>query len=137
MGVRAGIIVAGMVAVLGSGAIAQKPAGAPAGERVARCMIKTAEAEWKGACRFARGENGSFAVTPLEGPVGGASTINVSVVRYGIAEVNGLTADGVNSRWGWARRWWDERGYDVMGFGERAWDERGCWFGQDFRICAY
>lgn len=45
--------------------------------------------------------------------------LSVSIVEMspGIAEVSGLTQDGINSRWGQARR------------------DGACWSGEDFRIC--
>lgn len=45
--------------------------------------------------------------------------LSVSIVEIspGTAEVSGLTQDGINSRWGEARR------------------DGACWAGEDFRIC--
>lgn len=45
--------------------------------------------------------------------------LSVSIVEIsrGTAEVSGVTRDGINSRWGQARR------------------DGACWSGEDFRIC--
>jgi len=48
--------------------------------------------------------------------------ISVFIVRPGIAEVRGLTAQGINARWGEARR---------------SARDRACWVGADFSICVH
>jgi hypothetical protein len=76
-------------------------------------------------CDFqADGRDGSFSLSPRDG--GGALfpgvlSVSVSVIQPGVAEVRGLTRDGINSRWGTARR--SQR-------------DGACWQGDDFRICA-
>ncbi len=71
------------------------------------------------------GRNGSY-VLSAQGKRGmlvpGISTISVSVFRAGVAEVRGLTVDGINSRWGEARR---------------SNNDRACWVGDGFSICVY
>ena len=48
--------------------------------------------------------------------------ISVTIVATGVAEVRGLTTDGINSRWGSA---------------VRSKVDSACWTGSDFEICAY
>ena len=77
-------------------------------------------------CDFAPdGRDGSFTLSPRGGGqgmlFGSVSVVSVSVIEPGLAEVRGLTRDGINSRWGTARR--SER-------------DGACWQGDDFRICA-
>lgn len=77
------------------------------------------------ACDFqADGRDGSF-VLSARGRQGellpGISLVTVSVISPGLAEVRGLTRDGINSRWGEARR---------------SARDGACWDGGDFRICA-
>lgn len=71
------------------------------------------------------GRDGSFALSPRGGGQGALFgpilMVSVSVIEPGLAEVRGLTRDGINSRWGTARR-------SVR--------DRACWEGSDFRICA-
>ncbi|MEA3036261.1 MAG: hypothetical protein QOH04_2026 [Sphingomonadales bacterium] len=98
------------------------PATAGARTRPARCDISTEEAPYRGPCRFLAERNGSFSMTPAGRRFffGGVSAISVAVVQPGQAEVSGLTAAGINSRWGSARR--SRR-------------DPACWVGQDFTIC--
>jgi hypothetical protein len=77
-------------------------------------------------CDFApEGRDGSFTLSPRGGGqgmlFGSVSMVSVSVIEPGLAEVRGLTRDGINSRWGTARR--SQR-------------DGACWQGDDFRICA-
>ena len=93
--------------------------------RTARCVIQSeGEATWRGPCRFfPDGRGGSFAVAPVRGSFGdGIDLISVSVISPGVAEVRGNTSDGINSRWGEARR--SRR-------------DPACWVGEDFSVCAY
>lgn len=98
--------------------------GSAAGKQ-ARCKVTSSGETYEGECGFALepGGQGSFSLTPAEGrSFAGASSISVRIVEKGEAEVRGLTADGVNSRWGPA---------------QRSKTERACWDGADFRICVY
>lgn len=77
-------------------------------------------------CDFqAEGRDGSFSLTPRGGGPGalfaGISTVTLMVISPGLVEVRGLTRDGINSRWGTARR---------------SARDGACWQGDDFRICA-
>lgn len=93
--------------------------------RPARCVVTNADTgNWRGPCDFIAERGGSFGIRPLRGGrfPGGYSDITVSMMGGGVAEVRGLTRDGINSRWGEARR----SGRD-----------RACWVGGDFMICAY
>jgi hypothetical protein len=98
------------------------PAAAEA--RPARCVVQSAGAPiWRGACDFIPDRGGSFGIQPLRGRFpGGISDISISLVSPGVAEVRGLTRDGINSRWGEARR--SRR-------------DPACWVGEDFSVCVY
>lgn len=78
-----------------------------------------------GPCRFLPdGKGGSFRLSALdeEAPLcAGVLEVTVSVVAPGKAEVRGLTSEGINSRWGEARR---------------SKKDLACWTGSDFEICA-
>jgi hypothetical protein len=93
---------------------------AAAAAKPAHCTIAAGEPEFRGPCRFIAEGKGSFSIIPLRAR--SFSTVSVSILRPGVAEVRGLTADGINSRWGEARR--SRR-------------DRACWVGSDFRICVY
>jgi len=91
----------------------------------ARCVIKqNGSVAYSGACHFDLGEGGSFAIrrqgsTPI---LPNITDISVSIVSTDVAEVRGLTTDGINSRWGTA---------------VRSKKDPACWTGSDFEICAY
>ena len=95
-----------------------------AAPRNARCVIASAESPtWRGACRFLAEGGGSFSISPPRGDFGDSiGVISVTIIRPGVAEVRGLTEDGINSRWGEARR---------------STRDRACWVGEDFSICVY
>ena len=96
----------------------------PATARRARCVVQSTETPtWRGACNFMPDGGGSFYIDPVRGRFAeGMSTISVSIISPGVAEVRGLTDDGINSRWGEARR--SRR-------------DPACWVGEDFSICVY
>lgn len=101
------------------------PASADAQGRAARCVISGNGAPaYRGPCRFVADRGGSFSVTPpgAKSFPGGVSSVSVFVTETGVAEVRGLTARGVNSRWGTA---------------VRSRRDRACWEGADFSVCAY
>jgi len=101
------------------------PAAAEA--RDAGCRIEQAgRVVLDRTCDFSPdGRDGSFTLSPRGGGqgmlFGRISMVSVSVIEPGLAEVRGLTRDGINSRWGTARR--SQR-------------DGACWQGDDFRICA-
>ena len=107
----------------GAGALAL-PAAALAKPRPARCVIDAAGApRWSGPCSFAPERGGSFTIAPTRGRLfNGTTSISVTLLRPGVAEVRGMTALGVNSRWGPARR--SSR-------------DGACWIGSDFSVCVY
>ena len=116
-----------MKSILGAAVVAAIaflfPAAAEA--RPARCVIAAAgAAEWRGPCDFQADRGGSFTVAPPAGQTftGGVGSISLHVVERGLGEVRGLTKDGINSRWGEARR--SSR-------------DRACWIGADFSLCVY
>jgi len=92
--------------------------------RPARCVVTSAGSPtWRGPCDFLAERGGSFGIRPYRGSFGdGISDISVSIISPGVAEVRGLTRDGINSRWGQARR--SRR-------------DAACWVGEDFSICVY
>ncbi|MGD9542788.1 MAG: hypothetical protein AB7F41_08975 [Methylocystis sp.] len=92
--------------------------------RPARCVvIGNGAPAYKGACDFSAEVGGSFSIAPIgKGAFGGATSISVSIISPGVAEVRGLTRDGINSRWGEAKR-------------SKA--DPACWIGSDFKICVY
>lgn len=92
---------------------------------VARCLIKQSGViAFSGDCEFHLERGGSFSIRRSDDePIQpGVTDIYVSIVSPGVAEVRGLTTDGINSRWGAATR------SSVDG---------ACWTGSDFEICAY
>ena len=100
------------------------PSPSAAKPRPARCVIDAAGApRWSGPCNFDARRGGSFTITPARGRFAqGTTSITLDIVRPGVGEVRGLTALGVNSRWGTARR--SSR-------------DRACWIGADFSLCVY
>jgi hypothetical protein len=99
---------------------------AAAKSRVVSCRIESSgKLQFKGRCLFTSDTNGSFSLGSVGKPGRFFRTIlsvNVYVVKRGVAEVRGLTKHGINSRWGPAMR--SKR-------------DPACWVGSDFRICAW
>ena len=97
---------------------------ADAAGRRARCVVSSGSETYRGPCNFIAERGGSFSVSAVGRRfiVGRVTDVSVAVLRPGAAEVRGLTAQGVNSRWGEARR--SSR-------------DRACWVGADFSVCAY
>lgn len=90
----------------------------------AKCVvIGNGMTPYKGTCKFTPDNGGSFAIEPI-GKSGfeGVTLISVAIVSPGVGEVRGLTRDGVNSRWGEAKR---------------SKTDPACWVGSDFKICVY
>ena len=100
------------------------PTGGEAKPRMARCAINSQGAPvYRGPCLFVAEPKGSFTIRPAaQRQFAGVTSISLSVVDPGVGEVRGLTSDGINSRWGEARR--SRR-------------NRACWQGSDFSICVY
>ena len=97
-----------------------------AADRKVKCQIDSyGEPSYKGTCLFLPDTNGSFSLEnltkgkPLTGTV---SMISVTVIEKGVAEVRGLTTEGINSRWGAAKR---------------SSKDQACWEGEDFKVCAW
>ncbi|TFI58369.1 hypothetical protein E2493_10320 [Sphingomonas parva] len=98
---------------------------APAEARPARCAVQDATGhDYRGPCDFLVERGGSFTVTTVKGRflVPGVTSLSLTIVKPGLGEVRGMTALGVNSRWGEARR---------------SRKDRACWDGADFRLCVY
>jgi len=121
------LLVAAAIAVLGVGMSGQVAAGGDhdqASEKSAQCEITSgAIVEYKGECVFAAEPGGSFSLSKSkEAPLyPGILVVSVTLVDEGVAEVRGLTTDGINSRWGEAKR---------------STDDGACWIGSDFKVCA-
>ncbi len=129
---KAALIAASLAAALAAGAALGAPAALAAGAalaapqpKAARCVIESAGAPaYRGPCLVRSKRGGSFVVTRgrRQSFPNGVGSISLDVVEAGLGEVRGLTREGINSRWGSARR--DSR-------------DRACWAGADFRICVY
>ena len=116
-------LVAGAIAL--TAAIAFAIGTANAKPRAARCVVTSAGTPtWRGPCLFEAERGGSFTITrPGGAAFGGTITaISLGIVSPGVGEVRGLTRDGINSRWGEARR--SPR-------------DRACWQGEEFSVCVY
>jgi hypothetical protein len=105
---------------------AAAPCLAQGKSRLVDCRVEAeGTAQVAGKCRFTPDEGGSFTLEHADPKrtifFGEIMSITVSVVSPGVAEVRGLTRQGVNSRWGEARRMTNDR---------------ACWQGSDFKICA-
>jgi|WetSurMetagenome_2_1015567.scaffolds.fasta_scaffold00578_5 hypothetical protein len=118
------VVVAVLLLLIGSQAMAA--------DRTVKCRIDSANDEgktvavYKGKCLFSAEKGGSFSLSnPVSGnkPLyGSILMVNVYVVSNGVAEVRGLTKDGINSRWGEAKR---------------SSKDKACWVGEDFSVCAW
>ena len=114
------------LALLFAGTASATPALAQ-GDSVVQCdIVSGGQPAFNGRCVFVPdGTTGSFGLlsTRRDAPLfGRIISVSVTIVSPGVAEVRGLTTDGINSRWGEARR-----------HAER----RGCWQGSDFMVCAH
>ena len=93
--------------------------------RTVKCLIETPDEVFQGPCDFSSGQKGSFSLSAAAGSgrfLSTASVVSVGLYAPGQADVRGLTRDGINSRWGDARR---------------SSQDRACWRGADFLICAW
>lgn len=105
---------------------------AMAKDSVVKCQIDgnndsgKLEALYKGSCVFAPyGKNGSFLLANPEknkNLTPNVISITVDIIKKDEAEVRGLTTDGINSRWGEAKR---------------SESNKACWEGSDFKVCAW
>ena len=87
----------------------------------ARCEIASGGQQVEGACDFKLRRGGSFDIRMNDSrPMGGAVLLSLDITAPGRGEVRGLTAHGVNSRWGPVTR---------------RESDRACWDGADFAIC--
>ena len=97
----------------------------PCAARPAKCVIRSGGAVYSGKCDFVADKgNGGFSVAPIGAKYfpDGINPISLYKTGPAQAEVRGLTRDGVNSRWGSAKR---------------STRDPACWTGDDFIICAY
>ena len=115
------------VSLLAAVSLALIGAAAPAASagKTARCLLETSDpSKYSGPCLFTLGPKGSFVLGPAKGRflLDVFTSISVDIVAPDRAEVRGLTADGVNSRWGGAKR--SKR-------------DPACWRGDDFSVCVH
>ncbi len=94
--------------------------------KTADCRIESGgKVVLSGPCEFfADGADGSFGLSHRDknrNLYPGIISVYLAVMSPGVADVRGLTKDGINSRWGEARR---------------SAKDRACWVGSDFTICA-
>jgi hypothetical protein len=118
------IVVTVLLLLLGSQAIAA--------ERIVKCRIGSADdagkstVVYQGNCLFSAAKGGSFTlanpVVPNKTLYGSIIMVNVYVESNGVADVRGLTREGINSRWGEAKR---------------STKDKACWVGEDFQVCAW
>ena len=94
-------------------------------DKDARCLIRqNGVTTYSDACLFQLEKGGSFSIRREDAKpiLPNITDISVTIVAAGVAEVRGLTTDGINSRWGSA---------------VRSKVDSACWTGSDFEICAY
>lgn len=94
-------------------------------DKDARCLIRqNGVTTYSDACLFHLEKGGSFSIRRQDSrPIlPNITDLSVTIVAAGVAEVRGLTTDGINSRWGSA---------------VRSKVDSACWMGSDFEICAY
>ena len=95
-------------------------------DKSATCQIdQNGQTVCKSKCIFSPEAGGSFSIQhPQKNKYlfDGISMISVYIVEKDVAEVRGLTRDGINSRWGEAHR---------------SKQQKACWVGSDFKVCAW
>ena len=99
-------------------------ANALAAGRTVKCEITTnGTVAYNGTCSFISERGGSFSLSGNNDKAlyGMVTVISVTVIEKDVADVRGLTTDGINSRWGEAKR---------------SQKDKACWVGADFKICA-
>lgn len=115
--------------VIACAAIASEQPSYAAG-KIANCAISNdyEGTIFKGPCSFKADRDGSFEIKPVKGNYlikpdsagPGVLSVSLEIAHVGRGEVRGMTGDGVNSRWGAAKR---------------SDSDRACWVGSDFRVC--
>lgn len=95
--------------------------------KIVNCQIESNNiVVYKGKCSFATEKSAKSVSFSLANPKDKDkplydSILMVSVyVENGVAEVRGLTSDGINSRWGVA---------------QKSKQDKRCWDGDDFKVC--
>jgi hypothetical protein len=104
---------------------------AVAADRVVKCQIDSANDKgktvvaYRGKCLFSTEKGGAFSLSHPSSknkPLYGSILVVSVAIEGGAAEVRGLTKDGINSRWGIAKR---------------SSKDKACWAGDDFKVCAW
>jgi hypothetical protein len=107
-------------------AILAIPSFSAASGKVVKCAVESnGQPAFHGKCLFTREEGGSFSLSSADKSktiLEGITDVSVYITEKGVAEVQGLTTDGINSRWGQAKR---------------STKDRACWVGSDFKVCAW
>ncbi|MDP3555207.1 hypothetical protein [Methylocystis sp.] len=95
-----------------------------AAARPAKCVVLgNGMTPYRGTCNFMPDDGGSFAVEPIgKSGFDSVTMVSVAIMSPGVAQVRGLTRDGISSLWGEAKR-------------SKA--DPACWVGSDFKICVY
>lgn len=100
-----------------------------AAEKTVKCPIESNDkVVYQGQCRYFSEKTAEAISISLSNPQSKDkplydTILMVSVyIGKGIAEVSGLTADGINSRWGIAKK---------------SQKSKHCWQGEDFRVCVW
>jgi len=104
--------------------IAAAFAAVPAQAKIARCVIDSEGTSYRGPCQYNVARGGTFTLSPVHRRSFGEEVVSITVyvTGRGVADVRGLTRDGINSRWGRA---------------VRSRRDSACWVGEDFSVCAY
>lgn len=99
-------------------------AAAPAQAKMARCVIDSEGTSYRGPCQYNVARGGTFTLSPAHRRSFGEEVVSITVyvTGRGVADVRGVTRDGINSRWGRA---------------VRSRRDGACWVGEDFSVCAY
>jgi hypothetical protein len=92
-------------------------------EKTAECEIMMGnQIVFNDKCVFISTQDGSFSLSNLkkDDPLfDNILVVTVNIERKSVADIHGLTKDGVNSRWGEA---------------ERSNEDKSCWVGSDFKV---
>ena len=107
------------------GAMLAIPSVSFAAGQVVKCAVESeGQSTFRGKCVFFRENGGSFTLrsaNPSRTLLEGITDVSVYIVGKDMADVRGLTTDGINSRWGEAKR---------------SKTDKACWVGSDFKVCA-
>jgi hypothetical protein len=96
-----------------------------ASEQKVKCEIESNNVVmFKGQCLYLSEHGGAFTLSALDKnkPLyDDITAVSIVMIKKNVTEVRGLTTQGINSRWGNAKR---------------SQKNKACWVGSDFKICA-